>query len=105
MSESLPYSGVEIVDVIRNAVVAQACSSKPWRSSAIVRVAVGMIVWSRAARNMPIIRPPRIVMICRWVEWAADRAPGAPGDPAAAGAEVLELLTRSPVLVRLGRCA
>ena len=29
MSESLPYSGVEIVDVMRNAVVAQACRSKP----------------------------------------------------------------------------
>jgi hypothetical protein len=39
MSESLPYSGVEIVDVMRNAVVAQACMSKPCRSSAIVRVA------------------------------------------------------------------
>jgi hypothetical protein len=44
MSESLPYSGVEIVEVIRKAVVAHACRSKPWRSSAIVRVAVAMIV-------------------------------------------------------------
>jgi hypothetical protein len=44
MSESLPYSGVEIVEVMRNAVVAQACRLKPCRSSAMVRVAVAMIV-------------------------------------------------------------
>ena len=57
MSESLPYSGVAIVEVIRNAVVAQACRSKPCRSSAMVRIAVETMVWSSAARNMPSIRP------------------------------------------------
>src|SRR6476469_7479098 len=67
MSESLPYSGVTIVAVMRYAVVAHACSSRPLRSSAMVRIADATIVWSRAARNMPIIRPTRIVRICRWV--------------------------------------
>src|SRR6478609_4050531 len=71
MSESLPYRGVTIVAVIRYAVVAQACSSSPLRSSAMVRMAVATMVWSRAARNMPIIRPTRMVTICLWVmSWA-----------------------------------
>ncbi len=68
MSDSLPYSGVEIVEVMRNAVVAHACSEKPLRSSAIVRMAVETTVWSSAARNIPIIRPMRIITICRWVK-------------------------------------
>ncbi len=66
MSESLPYNGVEMVDVIRNAVVAHAWSEKPDRSSAMVRIAVATTVWSSAARNMAIISPMRMVMICRW---------------------------------------
>src|SRR5450756_1584876 len=33
----------------------------------MVRIAVATMVWSRAARNMPIIRPPRIVRIWRCV--------------------------------------
>ena len=53
-----------IVEVIRYAVVTQACRSGPCRSSAIVRIAVATIVWSSAARNMPSIRPMRIVRIC-----------------------------------------
>src|SRR5665647_2706466 len=40
MSESLPYSGVAIVDVIRYAVVTQAWSERPCRSSPMVRIAV-----------------------------------------------------------------
>src|SRR5689334_16146505 len=52
---------------MRYAVVAHACSSRPLRSSAMVRIADATMVWSRAARNMPIIRPTRIVRICRWV--------------------------------------
>ncbi len=35
-SESLPYSGVEIVDVIRNAVVTHACAVRPSRLSPIL---------------------------------------------------------------------
>ena len=40
----------------------------------MVRMAVATMVWSRAARNMPIIRPTRIVMICRWVRGPSGRA-------------------------------
>src|SRR6478735_899901 len=67
MSESLPYSGVEIVAVSRYAVVTQACRESPLRSSPMVRMDVATMVWSSAARNMPSIRPPRIVRISRWV--------------------------------------
>src|SRR6478735_5823335 len=63
-----------MVEVMRYAVVAQACWSRPLRSSAIVRIAVATIVWSRAARNIPIIRPIRIVTICRWVRGPSGRA-------------------------------
>src|SRR4051794_4542217 len=45
-SLSLPYSGVEIVDVMRYAVVAHAWIDSPLRSSAMVRIAVATIVWS-----------------------------------------------------------
>src|SRR3954470_7097880 len=86
MSESLPYNGVEIVDVIRNAVVAHACSEKPPRSSAMVRIAVDTIVWSRAARNIAIMRPARIVMIWRCVSAVCS--------PATAGADVLKASLR-----------
>lgn len=77
MSESLPYSGVEIVEVIRYAVVTQACRERPLRSSPIV--------WSRAARNMPIIRPSRIVRICRWL---MVKEAGASAEASAGAAEV-----------------
>src|SRR5690349_5576966 len=59
---------------MRYAVVAQACSSSPLRSSAMVRIAVATMVWSRAARNMPIISPTRIVTIWRWVRGPSGRA-------------------------------
>jgi hypothetical protein len=72
MSDSLPYSGVEIVEVMRNAVVAHACSENPLRSSAMVRIAVATTVWSSAARNMPSIRPTRMVTICRCASGAVD---------------------------------
>ena len=52
-----------MVAVMRYAVVAHAWCSRPLRSSAMVRIAVATMVWSRAARNMPIISPTRIVMI------------------------------------------
>ncbi|GAB1689927.1 hypothetical protein KRM28CT15_17300 [Krasilnikovia sp. M28-CT-15] len=73
----------------------------------MVRVAVAMIVWSRAARNMPIIRPARIVRIWRWVKSADIPAfAGAPpGGPAGAVAVVLALLTKSPVGLVLSRGA
>ena len=71
-SDSLPYSGVEIVEVIRYAVVAQACTLRPFRSSAMVRMEVETMVWSSAARNIPDIRPPMMIRIWRWL-----RLPGA----------------------------
>jgi hypothetical protein len=49
---------------MRNAVVAHTCRENPFRSSAMVRIAVETIVWSRAARNIASIRPVRIVRIC-----------------------------------------
>src|ERR1700733_2238193 len=67
MSDSLPNSGAQIVEVIRNAVVTHACAVRSCRSLPIVLIAVETIVWSRAARNMPITRPDRIVRIWRWV--------------------------------------
>src|SRR4029079_15432449 len=59
--------GVVIVEVIRYAVVTQACRDSPWRSSEIVRIAVETIVWSRAPRNIPLITPVMMVRICRWL--------------------------------------
>src|SRR5690349_15079826 len=40
----------------------------------MVRMADATMVWSRAARNIPIIRPMRIVMICRWVNGPVGRS-------------------------------
>src|SRR5665647_3424261 len=88
MSESLPYSGVAIVDVIRYAVVTQACSESPCRSSPMVRIAVATMVWSRAARNMPIISPPRIVRIWRWVMLNVSAAEAGMAGPLVAVGEV-----------------
>ncbi len=67
MSESLPYSGVVTVEVIRYAVVTQAWADSPCRSSAMTRIEVLTIVWSRAASSMPAIRPNRMKRICLWV--------------------------------------
>ena len=44
MSDNLPYSGVVTVEVIRYAVVTQACADNPCRSSAMVRIEVETIV-------------------------------------------------------------
>ena len=52
------YRGVQNVAVSRYAVVTHARSDRPCRSSPMVRMDVAPIVWSSAARNMPIIRPP-----------------------------------------------
>src|SRR5665647_3161966 len=90
MSESLPYSGVAIVDVIRYAVVTQACSESPCRSSPMVRIAVATMVWSRAARNMPIISPPRIVRIWRCVMLNVSAAEAGMAGPLVAVGEVGE---------------
>ena len=60
MSLSLPYRGVVMVAVIRYAVVAQAWSDSPCRSSAMDRIDVATMVWSSAARNMPAMRPPKM---------------------------------------------
>src|SRR4051794_22993550 len=56
-----------MVEVIRYAVVTHACTDRPRRSSAMVRIAVETMVWSSAPRNIPIIRPVMIVRICAWV--------------------------------------
>ena len=50
----------------------------------MVRIEEATMVWSSAARNMPIISPLRMVMICLWlrsgssswarVAWAVDSA-------------------------------
>src|SRR3954454_22748595 len=55
-----------MVLVIRYAVVTQACPARSWRSSAMTRIALATMVWSSAARNIPIIRPIRMVMISLW---------------------------------------
>ena len=65
MSDSLPNSGVAIVEVIRNAVVTQACADRPFKSLPMVLMAVATIVWSSDARNMPSISPDKMVRICR----------------------------------------
>src|SRR4051794_33121576 len=67
MSDSLPYSGVEIVAVMRYAVVTHAWTLRPCRSSPMVRIADVTMVWSSAARNMPSIRPPSTCTIWRWL--------------------------------------
>src|SRR6188472_4085275 len=73
-----------MVAVIRYAVVAHAWWFRPLRSSAMVRIAVATMVWSSAARNMPIISPMRMVTIWRWVSGPVGRS-GSPravvGDP------------------------
>ena len=47
--------------------VTQACADKPFRSSAIVHIAVPTTLWSRADRNIPAIRPNKTNVICLWV--------------------------------------
>jgi hypothetical protein len=64
MSDSFPYSGVAIVEVIKNAVVTQAWADSPFRSSPMRLIAVDTMVWSNAARNMPSSSPARIARIC-----------------------------------------
>src|SRR3954463_14015440 len=83
MSESLPYSGVEIVAGSRYAVVTQACRDSPLRSSPMVLMDVATMVWSSAAMNMPSMRPPRIVRISRWVGGTKVDGRAVPGDSVA----------------------
>ena len=42
---------------------------RPLNSSTIFFNAVETIVWSNAANSIPVMRPPRMAMISRWV-WA-----------------------------------
>src|SRR4051812_44029958 len=65
-----------MVAVIRYAVVTQACTDSPCRSSPMVRMAEATIVWSRAARNIPSISPASTSTICLWPSCAE----GAAGD-------------------------
>src|ERR1700712_4161348 len=99
MSDNLPYSGVEMVAVIRYAVVTQACTESPCRSSPMVRMADVTMVWSSAARNMPSISPPRISRICRWLSCDDDAAPAGTevggGVPRAGAATALLLIADS----------
>jgi hypothetical protein len=55
----------------------------------MVRMAVATMVWSSAARNMPIIRPMRMVTICRWVSGPAGASTAVADAASAAGEEVL----------------
>src|SRR3954447_23996580 len=70
--------GVAMVEVIRYAVVTHAWTERPWRSSAMGRIDVLTIVWSRAPRNMPSSSPERIVRIWRWVYSPVSSGDGAP---------------------------
>src|SRR5690242_10673934 len=68
-----------MVLVIRYAVVTHAWPARSLRSSAMTRIALATMVWSRAARNIPIMSPTRIVTISRCDNggWSAAGAPGA----------------------------
>src|ERR1700728_1124870 len=89
MSDSFPNSGAAIVDVIRNAVVTHACACRSCRSLPIVLIAVETIVWSSAARNMPMTRPDRIVRIWRW--------DSAPSDGESVGRVAVAVLLGGPL--------
>src|ERR687883_442174 len=77
---------------MRYAVVTQACRLSPLRSSAMVRIEVATIVWSRAARNIPDMRPARMMTIWRWVKDDGASFTTAAGGPPAGVAVVM----RSP---------
>src|SRR6478736_6869656 len=65
---------------MRYAVVTHAWPARSLRSSAMTRMALATMVWSSAARNIPIISPTRMVRISLWE--STGRASG----PAPAGA-------------------
>jgi hypothetical protein len=52
-----PYSGTEAVELSRYAVTTHDRCSMPPSSPTMVGSAVATMVWSRAARRMPSIRP------------------------------------------------
>src|SRR5690242_12141685 len=99
-----------MVDVIRYAVVTHACELSPCRSSAIVRIEVLTMVWSSAARNIPSIRPLRIVMIWRCVslpagaDGAIAAVPPRGGDAGVVMRADLLASPRHPGPARLGGC-
>src|SRR5262245_11851478 len=86
-----------MVAVIRYAVVTHACPARSLRSSAMTRMALATMVWSSAARNIPIIRPMRIVMISR-CESAASGASGLTGSASASGREESGVVSDMSVL-------
>jgi hypothetical protein len=100
MSDSFPNSGAAIVEVIRNAVVTQACAARPCRSLPMVLIAVATIVWSSDARNMPSISPDKMVRICRWLSSPPDEAAGTP-----AGRVVVVVMSQAFRCLRLGGAA
>src|SRR5260221_4083071 len=56
----------------------------PWRSDEMRASAVATMVWSSAARNMPSIRPIRMMTVSRWLKrlaagWAFGRVDNAAG--------------------------
>src|SRR6478609_2570789 len=73
-----------MVLVIRYAVVTQAWPARSLRSSAMTRRALATIVWSSAARNIPIMRPTRIVRISLWESTGRGSGPGPAGASAVA---------------------
>src|SRR6478672_5349291 len=72
-----------MVLVIRYAVVTQAWPARSLRWSAMTRIALATMVWSSAARNIPIIRPTRMVRISLW------ESTGRRSGPAPAGASAV----------------
>src|SRR6478736_9444673 len=72
-----------MVAVMRYAVVTQAWPARSLRSSAMTRMALATIVWSSAARNIPIMSPTRMVRISLW------ESTGRGSGPAPAGASAV----------------
>src|SRR6478752_9191789 len=68
---------------MRYAVVTHAWPARSLRSSAMTRMALATMVWSSAARNIPIMSPTRMVRISLWE--STGRASG----PAPAGASAV----------------
>ena len=67
-SPAFPQIGVEAVLASRYAVMTHDSRLLWWKSPTMVGSAVDTIVWSSAARNIPIISPDMITRICRCVK-------------------------------------
>ena len=65
VSDSLPNTGTEIVEVIRNALVTHACPVSPPRLSPIRYIAAATTVWSSEATKVASSNPDRIAITWR----------------------------------------